>query len=266
MRIAVIGSGVSGLGAALALGRTFDVSVFEADSRPGGHANTALIEHTGRQIAVDTGFIVYNEANYPLLTRLFEYLGVPTRPSDMSFSLADEGGREWSSNGVGGLFAWRRNLFDPGHLSMLAQIVRFSKQARADLAAGSVGPDSLGEYLDRHRFGPAFRHGYLLPMGAAIWSSGEGEMMAFPAHSFLRFFDNHRLLHTKRPRWSTVLGGSISYVSAITARLGGRLRLSTPVRRASPTAAGVELSGDDGSLGTFDHVVFACHSDQAMAM
>lgn len=266
MKIGVVGGGVSGLGAALALSEEHDVTLFEKDARLGGHAHTVSIDYDGERIDVDTGFIVYNDVNYPNFVALTEHLGVATHASDMSFSVSGAGSAEWSSNGLGGLFAWKRNMASPAFLCMLGDIVRFSAQARTDLAAGRIGPCSLGDYVDGLKLGHGFRRNYLLPMGAAIWSTPEDEMLRYPAESFLRFFQNHRLMHVRRISWRTVIGGSQSYVSAIAARLGSRVRAGDPVVAVQPQGNGALVRTQTGSEQRFDRVVLACHSDQARAL
>ncbi|MGE0828330.1 MAG: NAD(P)/FAD-dependent oxidoreductase [Hyphomonadaceae bacterium] len=265
MRIAVIGGGVSGLGAAWALKNTHDVTLFEKAPRLGGHANTLTIDYDGEAIAVDTGFIVYNEHNYPNFVALLDHLDVPTIASDMSFSVSDPTGYEWASSGLSGLFAWKRNIANPDFLCMLGDIVRFSAQARLDVRRNHAAAVTLEDYVARRGFGRGFLKQYLLPMGAAIWSTPERDMLRYPASSFLRFFDNHRLLYMKRPKWRTIADGSQTYVAALRAQLGPRVRLGAAVAAihrtdnevAIRTAAGVER---------FDHVVLACHADEALAI
>lgn len=266
MRIAVIGAGVAGLGAAWALKDVHDVTVFEKDARLGGHAHTVTIDYAGAQVDVDTGFIVYNEPNYPNLVALFKALGVETFASDMSFAVSDPDGFEWSSNGVGGLFAWKRNITNASFLCMLGDIVRFSAAARADLAADRLSASTLEDYVRALKLGRSFLHHYLLPMGAAIWSTPERDMLHYPAASFLRFFDNHRLLHINRPIWRTVAGGSRSYVRAIAATLPGRIQAGDPVIAVSKTASGLTVRQSSGAEQSFDRVLFACHSSEAAAL
>ena len=266
-RIAVIGAGVSGLGAAWALRKAHDVTVFEKRDRLGGHANTARIDYDGARIDVDTGFIVYNTANYPNLTALFEHLNVASYTSDMSFGFSLDQSLEWSSNGLAGLFADPKNALRPGFLGMLRDILRFNAKAQADLAAGRLDGLTLGQYLDRIGMSARFRHNYLLPMGAAIWSSTEAEMAAYPAEAFVRFFNNHRLMHANRPQWGTVVGGSHIYVQAIKSDLDGAGVSYAPgaveVRR---DGAGVTVTDALGERQRFDHVILACHSDQALRL
>lgn len=266
MRIAVIGGGVSGLGAAWALRDVHDVTVFEGATRLGGHANTVDVDYDGRRICVDTGFIVYNELNYPNLVGLFEALGVETVASDMSFAVSDPAGYEWSSNGLSGLFAWKRNLTNPAFLCMLGDIVRFSRSARDDLkASGVADQESLEDYVARLKLGQSFLKHYLLPMGAAIWSTPERDMLRYPAASFLRFFDNHRLLHATRPKWRTVKGGSREYVRKLAADLDARVRVGDPVVDARTIGDEVLVRTRSGAEARFDQVIFACHSDEALA-
>lgn len=266
LRIAVIGGGVTGLGAALALDRAHDVTLYEKERRLGGHANTATIEYDGRRIAVDTGFIVFNEANYPNFTALLAHLGVASVASDMSFALSDANGAEWSSNGLAGLFAWKRNLANPGFLDLLGDIVRFNATARADLANGRVIEATLEDYVARLRLGERFLRDYLLPMGAAIWSTPEDEMRRYPAENFLRFFDNHRLLHARRPQWRTIEGGSATYVAAARAALSCAVREGGAVVAVTKESGGWRVRTAAGADALHDHVVFACHADEAMAL
>ena len=267
MRIAVIGSGISGLGAAWALSKRHQVVLYEKAQRAGGHAHTSDIDYDGTRIAVDTGFIVYNETNYPNLVRLFAALGVETQTSDMSFGVSLDGGRlEWSGDRVGTLFAQKRNIFRPSHHAMWMDILRFNRMAPADLLNGSLEGLSLGAYLDRRRLGSAFRDRYLLPMAAAIWSTPNAGMLDFPANAFIAFFDNHRLLAGfDTLTWRTVTGGSRSYVERLLADFGGELRLGCGAARVRRHETHVEVTGSDGSSERFDHVVFAAHADEALA-
>ncbi len=264
-RIAIIGSGISGLGAAFALKDTANIEVWEARDRLGGHSNTVDITYDGEPLSVDTGFIVFNTLKYPNLLGLFAALNVEEAKTNMSFGFSDDG-VEWGSE-AGGVFAQKRNLLRPSFLNMLRNIVRFNAQARRDLEADSIGEASLDQYLKRHRFGTAFRDRYLLPMGAAIWSTSQDGMGAQPAATVLKFFDNHRLLQIRRPAdspWRTVAGGSREYVNKIAALLTDRIKLNTPVERAHRDAGGVWLQPRNGAPERFDHVIFACHSDQTL--
>ena len=227
-RIAIIGSGITGLGAAFALKDTADVTVFEARDRAGGHAHTIDVNYDGHNLAVDVGFIVYNSTNYPNLVGFFDALGVETQKSDMSFAVSNPDGFEWASS-VRGIFAQKRNLFRPRFHRFWRTILKFNDIARAELDAGLIGDAPLGFWLKKHNFSQDFIDNYVLPMGGAIWSTPEAEMMEYPALSFFRFFDNHRLMHKERPKWRTVAGGSRNYVNAVADVLGDRLRLSSPI-------------------------------------
>ena len=266
-RIAVIGSGIAGLGAAWTLAQRHDVTVYEAAYRPGGHSNTVEVRAGGRTIPVDTGFIVYNPANYPNLTALFAHLGVPTRPSEMSFAVsADDGALEYAGTDLGGLFAQRSNLVRPRFLGMVGDILRFYRRAPA-LLDGPPTRQTLGEYLAAGRYGQAFIHDHLLPMAAAIWSCPTRTMLEFPAVSFVRFCHNHGLLRVRdRPAWRTVAGGSREYVRRLAGDLSGRIRLGTPVARIVRTPWEVEIHDGQGQVDRFEQVVLAAHGDQALAM
>jgi predicted NAD/FAD-binding protein len=266
MKVAVIGAGVSGLGAAFALKDSADVVLYEKDARLGGHANTTTIEYGERRIDVDTGFIVYNTRNYPNLVGLFETLGVDSFQTDMSFAFAG-GALEWSSNFPGGVFAQKRNLASPRFLRMLADIRRFNRIAIEDLDAGRLDDLTLGGYLRLRGFSPAFEASYLLPMGAAIWSTNPCGIGSVPAESFVRFFANHSLLQMVQPKWRTVRGGSRTYVEKLARVLGRRARAGVGVRsvRRIP-GGGVEVRDDRGGVDRFDQIIFASHSDQALAM
>lgn len=267
-KIAVVGSGVAGIGAAWLLSQRYEVTLFEAADRLGGHSNTVVCDLSEGSIPVDTGFIVYNEPNYPQLKALFEHIDVPTQASNMSFAFAaTDIDLEYAGSGLGTLFAQRRNLFRPRFLGMVRDILRFNKAANERLTSGEQGDDiSLGELLDQLGMGEAFRRYYLLPMSAAIWSCPQDVMLAFPARSFLQFFYNHGLIQLKdRPQWRTVSGGSREYIQRMRPSIA-HIHTATPVRSVCRTATGVRLSGRDGELGEFDEVVMAAHGDQTLAM
>lgn len=266
-RIAIIGSGISGASAAWALNELHDVTVFEAAARPGGHTATVDIDYDGLPISVDTGFIVYNELNYPDLTALFAHLGVETHESNMGFSLSLDSGRlEWSGQNIATVFAQPRNLVSPPFLRMLREILRFNRESVLDRDAGNLATLSIGDYLARRGYSPAFRDNYLIPMAAAIWSTPRAETLAYPAAGLVTFFENHRLLHTDRPAWRTVTGGSRCYLERLLAPLGERVRLASPVRAVTRDAFGVSIALEGSEAERFDEVVIACHSDQALAM
>jgi predicted NAD/FAD-binding protein len=267
MRIAIVGSGISGLAAAWSLSTVHDVVLYEQEGRPGGHSATVDVDYDGARMAVDTGFIVYNELTYPNLTALFATLGVPTEASDMSLSVSLDGGRrEWCGHGLGGVFAQRSNLASPAFLWMLREILRFNRTAPADRAAGHLTGLTLGEYLAMRGFRGRFATDYLQPMGAAIWSTPPADMLAFPAESLVAFFENHRLLHIDRPIWRTVSGGSRVYVRKMMQRLAARTRLATPVVRIERTPVGAVVTDASGHADRFDAVVLACHSDQSLGL
>ncbi len=270
MRVAIVGAGIAGNAAARLLSERYDIIVFESESRIGGHSATVDIDYDGTPIAVDTGFIVYNTLNYPNLTAMFDYLGVETQASDMSFSVSIGNGEfEWvgrTHEVLNGLFAQRRNIVNPRYLGMLLEILRFQKSARNDLASGRLAGLSLGDYIARERFSAYFRDRYIVPMGAAIWSTPAERMLDFPAENFVAFFENHKLLHWERPVWRTVTGGSRQYVEKLTAPIRDRYRLSSPVVAIARDAFGVSVTTADGATERFDHVVVAAHSDEALAM
>ncbi len=262
LRIAVIGTGISGLSAAWLLSQRHEVSVFEADDRVGGHSHTVDAGDT----PVDTGFIVYNEATYPNLTALFEHLDVPTKASDMSLGVSLDNGRlEYSGDNLASLFAQPRNLLRPRFWSMLRDLLRFYREAPAH--APHLGALSLEDYLRSNGYGSAFRDDHLYPMAAAIWSTPAAEIGAYPAASFIRFCVNHGLLQVKdRPAWRTVDGGSRAYVQRLTRPFADRIALKRGVRALRRLGAGVEVIDTDGVSAHFDHVVIGAHADQALAM
>jgi uncharacterized protein len=273
MRVAVIGTGIAGNAAAWALSKRYPVTVYDRDIRPGGHSHTVTIDYEGTPLAVDIGFIVYNELNYPDLTALFAHLGVETVASCMSFAVTADAGRfEWKGGGdnwretAKGLFAQPRNLLSPSYLRMLRDILTFNTQSVADLAAGRLAGLTLGAYFDVRKFAPRLLTDYLAPMGAAIWSAPSAEMLDFPAENFVAFFHNHRLLEYDRPAWRTVKGGSRCYVEKLTAAFRDRIRLGCAVTSIERTPHGVVVHDSHGGSDRYDHVVIAAHSDQALAM
>lgn len=264
-RIAIIGAGITGLGAAFALKDTADITVYEASDRPGGHAHTVDIDYDGTPISVDVGFIVYNPLNYPNLIGFFDALNVDTEASDMSFAVSNPDGFEWASS-ARGMFARKRNLLRPRFHKFWRTILRFNDIARAELAAGKIEDVSLGFWLQKHDFSADFCNNYILPMGGAIWSTPVAEMLDYPARSFFQFFENHRLMHLGRPAWRTVTGGSRQYVDKASAVLGQRLRLSSPVASISPFGDHVQVTTTQGQTEIYDEVIVAAHSDTARAL
>lgn len=273
MQIAVVGTGIAGNAAVFGLAGRHRITVYERDLRPGGHSHTVEIDYDGTRIAVDTGFIVYNELNYPDLTALFDHLSVETLPSDMSFSMSANGGQlEWMGGGLhpratlNGVFAQRANLFSVPFWMMLLDVLRFNRQSLIDRSAGRLRGLTLGEYLRMRRYSHRLVQDYLVPMGAAIWSTPVDRMLDFPAETFVAFFDNHRLLHNERPVWRTVRGGSARYVEALTRPFRDRIRLGAAVTGIERTRAGVIVTDNLGHSERYDQVVVAAHTDQALAV
>jgi predicted NAD/FAD-binding protein len=272
MRAAVIGTGIAGSAAAWALSKRYPVTVYDRELRPGGHSHTVTIDYDGEPLSVDIGFIVYNELNYPDLTALFAHLGVETLESCMSFAVTADAGRfEWKGCGgnwretAGGLFAQPRNLLSPSYLRMLRDILTFNAKSVEDFSAGRLKGLTLAAYFAWRRFAPRLLTDYLAPMGAAIWSAPSDQIMQFPAENFVAFFSNHRLLQYDRPVWRTVKGGSRRYVEKLMSGLD-QLRLGCAVTSIERSNHGVVVHDSHGRTETYDHVVIASHSDQALAM
>lgn len=267
-RVAVVGSGISGLAAAWLLSRRFEVSLFEADGRLGGHTHTVEVDTADGRLPLDTGFLVHNRRTYPHLVRLLDELGVATQDSDMSFSVSDpQSGLEYGSRGAAGFFAQPRNLARPAHYRLLSEIVRFNREARALLTRPGYEGLTLGDFLAERRFDAAFSRYYLLPMASAIWSTPLDAMTAFPAFTFIRFFLNHGLLGiTGQPVWRVVTGGSHRYIPALIAPLADRVFTGLPVEQITRTPEGVTLRFATRAAESFDQVVLACHGDQALRL
>jgi predicted NAD/FAD-binding protein len=267
MRIAIVGSGISGLVAASRLHPAHEITVFEAGAYVGGHTNTVDVDFQGRSYAVDTGFIVFNDWTYPRFIALLKALDVPYQNSNMSFSLRDErSGLEYNGTTVNTLFAQRKNAFNLSFLRMIVDILRFNGRSR-QLLAGDDDDLTLGEYLDAGRYSRAFREHYIVPMGMSIWSATEGAMMRFPARFFVEFFDKQGFLNVnKRPVWQAVKGGSREYVKKLIQPFRSRIRVNTPVVGIRRDASGVTLRTAHGTVERFDQVFVACHSDQALRM
>ncbi|MDF2231608.1 FAD-dependent oxidoreductase [Albimonas sp. CAU 1670] len=273
MKIAVIGAGISGLGAALALSERHDVHLFEKDARFGGHANTVEVpgERFGLPgpIAVDTGFIVYNRRNYPNLTALFEHLDVPTKWSDMSFGFSLKGGAyEYACDDLARLFAQPLNCANPRHIRMLLEILRFNRSAAEELESGDLEGLSLGDWLTLRGYSAAFRDRFVTPMGGAIWSTSTAKMLEFPASSFVAFFRNHDLMTGLDPaqRWRTVDGGSREYVRRLVQALGPRATLGVGAQAVTRGPDGVRIRFSDGSEGRFDQAILATHADLSLRL
>ncbi len=267
MKIAVLGAGISGLGAAYLLSKKHDVDLYEKENRLGGHARTTMVEESGRRFGVDTGFLVFNHETYPLLTRLFETLDVAIEKSDMGFGFWDESTDvAYNGQSLGGMFFQKRTLFSPTHWGMIRDILRFNRRANADVDADRIGPNvTLEAYL--HPYGKAFKERYLLPMGAAIWSTPSEQMHDFPARTFLRFFKNHGLLGvTTQHQWLTVSGGSVHYVEKIRQKISGTIVTNSDICGVRREKNGVVLRRADGSTLHYDKIVFAMHAPDALAL
>ncbi len=267
MKIAIIGGGISGLTTAHLLCGEHEITLFEANDYPGGHTNTLDVTHEGKNYAVDTGFIVFNERTYPNFIKLLDRLRVPSQPSVMSFSAACEAsGLQYSATNLDTLFAQRRNLFSFPFWRMLLEIFRFSRSS-AELYGSSDLSLNLGDYLRAHGYSPMFIEKFLIPMGAAVWSADPAQFLSFPAVAFVQFFTNHGMLNiVDQPTWRVVTGGSRQYVAPLTDPFRERIRLSTPVERVQRYDDRVTVTPRGGEPEAFDHVVLACHSDQALAM
>ena len=267
MHIAVVGSGISGLSAAWLLSSRHDVVLYEKDDRLGGHANTQVVETPQVSVPVDTGFLVYNEGNYPNLSALFRYLGVATAASNMSFAASLEGGNFEYRGSSRGLFVQKKNVLRPRFWRMVADILRFYRDAPKAAADPATAARSLGAYLEQGGYSDAFRNGHLLPMGAAIWSMSRDSMLEFPLGVFVRFCANHGLLKIAgRPKWRTVEGGSLQYVTRLAEGISGDIHLNTAVSQIRRTADAVHVTDRQGFTQTFDAVVVATHADQALQM
>ncbi len=263
-RLAVIGAGITGLSAAWLLRDAYDVTLYEAEPRAGGHADTQLVTLDGETVPVDTGFIVFNNVNYPNLVGFFNALGIPAHDSDMSFGVSKNNASfEYAGGDLKQLFAQPSNALKPSFWRMVRDILRFNKEAPALLETKSEA--SLGDYLAEQKYSAGFIEDYVLPMGAAIWSSSVEGMKAFPAKNFIRFFENHGLLKVNdRPQWRTVTGGSKTYVERVLRDLKN-VRLDDAVMRVWREDDDVAIESPQGTA-RFNHVIFACHADQALAM
>lgn len=267
-KIAIVGSGISGLTAAYYLNKQHDICLYEADSRLGGHTATKAMKVNGKDYLIDTGFIVFNDWTYPNFIKLLNELGVDSQPTDMGFSVFNPTtDYEYAGTNLATLFAQKRNLFSLSHWKMLRDIVRFNKEAIADLDAGNLEHnESLGHYLARKKYSAAFSERYLIPMGSAIWSATQGVMLDFPLEFFIRFFKNHGLLNVvNRPQWRVIKGGSSAYIAPLIKPFENKIKLNSPVLNIIRHTSKVEIITNTGS-DFYDDVVIACHSDQALAM
>ncbi|MCP5326073.1 MAG: FAD-dependent oxidoreductase [Oceanospirillaceae bacterium] len=268
-KIAIIGSGISGLTCAYLLRNQYDVTLYEQNDYFGGHTHTQSVSVSDGTFPVNTGFIVFNDWTYPNFIKLMQQLGVESEESDMSFSVqCANTGLEYNGTTLNSLFAQRRNLLRPAFWGMVRDILRFNKEATAAFLAGSIDQNiTLGQYLQNEKYGDWFKRYFIIPMGAAIWSASEKAMMDFPFYFFVRFFHHHGMLSVdKRPVWRVLKGGSHSYVQKITALLGDACHLNRAVTAVQRHASGVTVSDNQGQQLEYDQVIFACHSDQALAM
>jgi uncharacterized protein len=266
MKIAVIGSGIAGLGAAWLLSRSHEVVLFEKQDRLGGHTHTHRVVQAGREYSVDTGFIVHNPMNYPLLTRLFADIGVASQATTMGFSVQDaRTGLEYNATNLNAMFCQRSNLLSPRFLRMVREILRFYRECGALLESADDGP-TLGDYLRVNGYSRLFIEDHLIPMASALWSSPSATILDFPAKYLVRFMDNHHMLQVdRRPQWRVVTGGSSTYIAALEKHWNAQVRLASPVQRVRRDADGATVTTKGGDEH-FDQVVLACHSDQALAL
>ncbi|KAA3624835.1 MAG: FAD-dependent oxidoreductase [Proteobacteria bacterium] len=267
MKIAIVGGGISGNVVARELSRDHEIVLFEANDYLGGHTHTHRVEIEGREIAVDTGFIVFNDWTYPNFNALIDELGVASQPSDMSFSVCcEKSGLQYNGTSLNGLFCQRRNLARPRFYRMLADILRFNRHAPALLEAGSEEVP-LGEFLSAGKYGREVIDHYIVPMGAAIWSTQPAQMLDFPARFFVRFLNNHGLLNiNRRPCWRVIKGGSRTYLDAMSKHYRDSVLLDSSVASVNRLPGQVQVRTENGDARMFDHVFLACHSDQALAM
>ncbi|MCK8103917.1 NAD(P)/FAD-dependent oxidoreductase [Pseudoalteromonas sp. 2CM36K] len=267
-KIAIIGTGVSGLTCGHLLHKHYDVTLFEKNDYIGGHTATVDVVHSGINYAIDTGFIVFNDRTYPYFEKLLKRIGVKRKPTQMSFSVHNEAtGFEYNGHTFSSLFAQRRNIVRPKFWRLLYDIVRFNKLCKALHAKGHYTEQSLGQLLQQHRFNDFFKYHYILPMGAAIWSTSIKEMENVGVEFFVKFFFNHGLLDiTNRPQWYVIPGGSREYIKPLIAGFADKIQLNTDIKSVTRDEQGATITFADGQQALFDKVIFACHSDQALAL
>jgi len=266
--LAIIGTGIAGLGSAYFLHHRFDLTVFEQSDYAGGHTNTITVDEQGRSVPIDTGFMVFNHVTYPNLTRVFRELGVATKPTEMSFSVQHTpSGLEYNGSSVAQLFGQRRNLLSPRHWRMLAAIKRFNEEAIPALDDSRWAEHSLGDYVRERGYGDDMLHRYLVPMSGSVWSTPPDKMLEFPAMTLLRFWHNHGFLgmRTQHPWW-TVVNGAQSYVEKIAAPFRDRIQLNNAVIRVERRDGQAMITTADHTARVFDKVILACHADQALAL
>lgn len=267
--IAIVGAGISGLLSGYLLSREHNVTLFEANKYLGGHTHTRPVQSAGKTYPVNTGFIVFNDWTYPNFIKLMDQLGVKSEASNMSFSVRDENtGLEYNGTSLNSLFAQRSNLLKPAFWLMIKDILRFNKQTVAMVANNTVSDEqTLGEFVQQHGYSERFVNHYIVPMGSAIWSASVEVMMEFPLKFFLKFFNNHGMLSVdNRPQWRVISGGSQSYIEPLSAPFKDNIHLNSPIAKVKRSTKGVTLINFSAEEFEFDQVVFACHSDQALAM
>lgn len=268
-RIAVIGSGIAGLTSAYLLSKKYQVSVFEKNNYIGGHTATIDVDYQGEQLAIDTGFIVFNNKTYPNFLKLLSQIGISKQETEMSFSVHhQQTGFEYNGHNLDTLFAQRRNIFKPSFWGLIREILRFNKACKALYESGMENDErTLGDFLEELNFSRFFCEHYILPMGAAIWSSSVADMEAFELRFFIQFFYNHGLLNVSdRPQWYVIPGGSREYIAPLTKSFANNIHLNTDIDKVTRSEQGVEITFADGTVEHFDEVVFACHSDQALKL
>ncbi len=267
-KIAVVGSGISGLSCAWLLNKTHQVTLYEKDDRLGGHSHTVSFDLDNQQVDVDTGFIVYNPVNYPNLVQFFATLGIETCDTEMTFGVSiNDGELEYSGSGLPGLLAQKRNLLRPSFWRMIKELMRFYRESESMMNQKDLDKITLGDLLKQQGYGKEFIYDHLLPMGAAIWSTPVDKMLNYPASGFMRFCQNHGLVQFKdRPQWRTVIGGSKKYVDIIAADLAGKIRLNSRIHKIIRNQNQVIIEDHHGNREFYDDVVLACHSDQALSL
>lgn len=268
-KVAVIGSGISGLTTAYLLNQQHDVQVFEANDYIGGHTATIDVQHNGKDYKIDTGFIVFNDKTYPNFLKLLDQLGMDKQATEMSFSVHNLlSGLEYNGNNLNTLFAQRRNIVNPKFWSLIRQILRFNKQCKSLYENKAIQPGvNLGDFLKEHNYNDYFAQNYILPMAAAIWSSSLNQVKQFELKFFIQFFYNHGLLNIQdRPQWYVIPGGSKSYIEPLVSQFKNPVQLNSQIQTVERNEHNVTLVFTDGERQSFDEVVFACHSDQALAL
>ncbi len=267
-KLAIIGTGIAGMGAAYFLNKNYDLTLFEKDNYVGGHTNTITVKENDKDIFIDTGFMVFNKVTYPNLTKLFEKLDVAIKPTDMSFSVFHlESGLEYSGSGLNGLFAQRKNIFNPGFVKMLFQINRFNTECLETLNNPKFTDYSLADYVEEKGYGKDFLYKYLIPMSSAVWSSPPDLMLKFPAKTLVRFFHNHGFLGLNtQHQWYTVVDGSQSYRKKIIEQYRDKIKINCGVKTVARENGKVKITTVDGTEHLFDKVIFASHADETLKM